>query len=150
MTGRGNSFIALKLFLLSGGKMKTLENLKYTKSDEWVLVEGSIATVGVTDYAQDQLSDVVFVEITVDVDDSIKKQSHIATIESVKAAADVNSPVSGKIIEINQALANSPEQVNTDPFGAAWMIKLEISSPVELGELMNAKEYEDYCSTRSH
>mgnify|MGYP001765466459 CR=1 FL=1 len=130
--------------------MKTLENLKYTKSDEWVLVEGNIATVGVTDYAQDQLSDVVFVEITVDVDDSIKKQSHIATIESVKAAADVNSPVSGKIIEINQALANTPEQVNTDPFGAAWMIKLEISAPAELAELMSAKEYEDFCSTRSH
>jgi glycine cleavage system H protein len=150
MTGRGDSFIALKLFLFSGGNMKTLENLKYTKSDEWVLVEGNIATVGVTDYAQDQLSDVVFVEITVDVDDSIKKQSHIATIESVKAAADVNSPVSGKIIEINQALANTPEQVNTDPFGAAWMIKLEISAPAELAELMSAKEYEDFCSTRSH
>jgi len=150
MTERGKWFIALKLFILSGGKMKTLENLKYTKSDEWVLVEGNTATVGVTDYAQEQLSDVVFVEITVDVDDTIKKQSHIATIESVKAAADVNSPVSGKIVEINQALANTPEQVNTDPFGAAWMIKLEISSPTELTELMDAKAYEAYCSTRSH
>ena len=109
--------------------MNTPANLKYTKSDEWVLLDGKIATVGVTDYAQEQLSDVVFVEITVDVDDVVKKQGHIATIESVKAAADVNSPVSGKVIQINQDLANSPEHVNTDPFGTAWMVKLEISDP---------------------
>lgn len=130
--------------------MNTPANLKYTKSDEWVLLEGKTASVGVTDYAQEQLSDVVFVEITVDVDDMVKKQGHIATIESVKAAADVNSPVSGKIIQINQDLANSPERVNTDPFGTAWMLKIEISDPTELDQLMDAKAYEEYCSTRSH
>jgi glycine cleavage system H protein len=130
--------------------MNTPANLKYTKSDEWVLLEGKIATVGVTDYAQEQLSDVVFVEITVDVEDIVKKQGHIATIESVKAAADVNTPVSGKVTQINQDLANSPERVNTDPFGAAWMLKLEISDQAEISQLMDAKAYEEYCSTRSH
>lgn len=130
--------------------MNTPANLKYTKSDEWVLLDGKIATVGVTDYAQEQLSDVVFVEITVDIDDVVKKQGHIATIESVKAAADVNSPVSGKVTQINQDLANSPEHVNTDPFGTAWMLKLEISDPAEMSQLMDAKAYEEYCSTRSH
>lgn len=130
--------------------MNTPANLKYTKSDEWVLLDGKIATVGVTDYAQEQLSDVVFVEITVEVDDMVKNQAHIATIESVKAAADVNSPVSGKVTQINKDLANSPEQVNTDPFGKAWMLKLEVSNPAELDQLMDAKAYEDYCSTRSH
>jgi len=130
--------------------MNTPANLKYTKSDEWVLLDGKIATVGVTDYAQEQLSDVVFVEITVDIDDVVKKQGHIATIESVKAAADVNSPVSGKVILINQDLANSPEHVNTDPFGTAWMVKIEISDPAEMSQLMDAKAYEEYCSTRSH
>jgi glycine cleavage system H protein len=130
--------------------MNTPANLKYTKSDEWVLLDGKIATVGVTDYAQEQLSDVVFVEITVDIDDVVKKQGHIATIESVKAAADVNSPVSGKVILINQDLANSPEHVNTDPFGTAWMVKIEISDLAEMSQLMDAKTYEEYCSTRSH
>lgn len=130
--------------------MNAPANLKYTKSDEWVKLDGNMATVGITDYAQEQLSDVVFVEITVDVDDQLKKQSHIATIESVKAAADVNSPVSGKVIEINQDLANAPEKVNTDPFGAAWMLKIDVSNPAEMSELLDAKAYEEHCSARSH
>ena len=130
--------------------MNAPANLKYTKSDEWVLLEGKTATVGVTDYAQEQLSDVVFVEITVDVDDMVKKLAHFATIESVKAAADVISPVSGKVTKVNQDLANAPERVNTDPFGKAWMIKLEVTDPAEVDQLMDAKAYEEYCSTRSH
>jgi glycine cleavage system H protein len=130
--------------------MNTPANLKYTKTDEWVLVEDKNATIGVTDFAQSQLSDVVFVEITVDVGDIVKKEAHIATIESVKAAADVNIPVAGKVISINQKLADSPEQVNSDPFGAAWMVKIEISDPSELDQLLDAKAYEEFCSTRSH
>ena len=130
--------------------MNTPGNLKYTKTDEWVLIEGKTATIGVTDYAQDQLSDVVFVEITVGEGDTLKKQSHIATIESVKAAADVNIPVSGKVVGINEELANTPEAVNTDPFGKAWMVKVELSDPKEADQLMDAKSYEDFCSTRSH
>jgi glycine cleavage system H protein len=150
MTGRVNSINALNLFLIYGGKMNTPGNLKYTKTDEWVLIDGNIATIGVTDYAQDQLSDVVFVEITVSDGDNLKKQSHIATIESVKAAADVNIPISGKVTEINEALANTPEDVNADPFGKAWMVKVEMTDPSEVNQLLDAKTYEDFCSTRSH
>lgn len=130
--------------------MNVPENLKYTHSDEWLAVDGNVATLGVTDYAQDQLSDVVFVEITVEVGETVKKLAHVATIESVKAAADVNIPVSGKITEVNEALPNTPDQVNNDPFGKAWMIKFEITDPGELSSLMDAKAYADYCSTRGH
>jgi glycine cleavage system H protein len=130
--------------------MNVPENLKYTHSDEWLAIDGKTATLGVTDYAQDQLSDVVFVEITVEIGETVKKQSHVATIESVKAAADVNIPVSGKITAVNEALPNTPDQVNNDPFGKAWMIKFEISDPAELSSLMDSKAYAEYCSTRGH
>lgn len=130
--------------------MKTLENLKYASTDEWLLVEGNTATLGVSDYAQDQLSDVVFVEITVGVGETVSKGSIVATIESVKAAADVTIPASGKVIAVNEDLASTPEKVNSDPFGAAWMIKVELSDPKELNDLMDAKAYSEYCETRSH
>ena len=129
--------------------MKVPENLKYTNSDEWLQIDGNIATIGVTDYAQDQLSDVVFVEITVEKGQTVKKQTHVATIESVKAAADVNLPVSGTVLDVNESLPNSPELVNSDPYEKAWMLKVELSDPSELSSLMDAKAYEDYCSTRS-
>lgn len=129
--------------------MKVPENLKYTNSDEWLLIDGNIATIGVTDYAQDQLSDVVFVEITVEKGQTVKKQTHVATIESVKAAADVNLPVSGTVLEVNESLPNSPELVNSDPYEKAWMLKVELSDLSELSSLMDAKAYEDYCSNRS-
>jgi glycine cleavage system H protein len=124
--------------------------LKYTNSDEWVKVDGKIATVGVTDYAQEQLSDIVFAEITVAVGEAVKKNSNIATLESVKAAADVNAPVSGKVTAVNEALASAPEEVNSDPFGKAWMIKLELSDTKELDSLMDAAAYTKYCEERSH
>ncbi len=130
--------------------MNIPENLKYANSDEWLSIDGNIATLGVTDYAQDQLSDVVFVEVTVDQGESVKKNTHVATIESVKAAADVNVPVSGTILEINEALPNTPELVNSDPYGKAWMIKIELADPAELNSLMDAKAYADYCETRGH
>lgn len=130
--------------------MKIQPNLKYATTDEWVLVKGNIATLGVSDYAQEQLSDIVFVEINAGVGESIKKNATIATVESVKAAADVNSPVSGKIVEINETLSNTPEVVNSDPFGTAWMVKIDLSNPAELDSLMDAKAYEKYCSERSH
>jgi len=130
--------------------MKAPENLKYSSSDEWLLVEGNMATLGVSDYAQDQLSDVVFVEITASVGETISKGSIIATIESVKAAADVSLPVSGKVVAVNEDLSNTPELINSDPFGAAWMLKVELSNPKELDALMDAKAYTDYCETRSH
>jgi len=125
-------------------------DLKYTASDEWVKVDGKIATVGVSDYAQEQLSDVVFVEIVVAEGDTVKKGTTCATIESVKAAADVNLPVSGKITAVNEDLPKTPELVNTDPFGKAWMLKLELSDPAELNGLMTAADYEKFLKDRSH
>jgi glycine cleavage system H protein len=130
--------------------MKIQTNLKYASSDEWVLVEGNIATLGISDYAQEQLSDIVYVEVSAGVGESLKKNTTIGTVESVKAASDVNTPVSGKVIEVNEALSNTPELVNSDPFGAAWMLKIELSNPAELDNLMDAKAYEKYCADRSH
>jgi glycine cleavage system H protein len=117
-------------------------DLKYTPNDEWIKVEGNVGTVGITDFAQNQLSDIVFVEIVVAVGDTVKKGESCATLESVKAAADVYMPVSGKIVAINEALPDTPEQVNSDPFGAAWMVKVELSDTGELGQLLDSAGYE--------
>ncbi len=125
--------------------MEFPKDLKYTKNDEWIRADG---TVGVTDYAQDQLSDVVYVEFVVSEGDEVKQGDVIATIESVKAAADVYAPVSGKVVAINEALADAPEKVNEDPYGEAWLIKLEIADPSELDSLMDADAYAAYCKER--
>lgn len=130
--------------------MNVPADLKYTASDEWVKIDGKIATIGVSDFAQEQLSDVVFVEIVVAEGESVKKGATCATIESVKAAADVNLPVSGKVTAVNEDLPKSPELVNTDPFGKAWMVKLELSDPAELNGLMGAADYEKFLKDRSH
>lgn len=130
--------------------MNTPQGLKYASTDEWLKVEGNIATLGVTDYAQDQLSDVVFFEVNVEVGDMVEKGTIVATIESVKAAADVSLPVAGKVIEVNDALANTPETINSDPFGEAWMLKVELTDPAEVESLMDADAYASYCETRGH
>ncbi len=117
-------------------------NLKYTESNEWLNLEGKTGTIGVSDYAQDQLSDIVFAEVIVNEGDQIKKGDTIATVESVKAAADVYSPVSGKVIHINDALGASPEVINTDPYGAAWIVKIELDNPIEVNDLLDASAYE--------
>jgi glycine cleavage system H protein len=128
--------------------MKTPKGLKYAKTDEWVKVEGDEAIIGITDYAQDQLSDVVYVEMMVDEGDEVSKGDAIATVESVKAAADVNFPASGTIIAINETLADEPELLNSDPFGNGWMIKIKLDDPSELDDLMSADEYEAYNEER--
>lgn len=122
--------------------MNIPENLKYTESNEWVLLEGKVGTIGISDYAQDQLSDIVFAEVIVAEGDQVKKGDTIATIESVKAAADVYSPVSGKVLSVNDQLAGTPEVINTDPYGAAWIIKVELADPAEIGMLLDAAAYE--------
>lgn len=116
--------------------------LKYTKNDEWIRVEGDIVTLGISDYAQDQLSDIVFIEFAVSEGDDISKGDEFGTIESVKAASDVYAPLSGKVTETNDALLDTPELVNADPYGDAWMIKIQISDPSELDAFMDAKAYE--------
>jgi glycine cleavage system H protein len=128
--------------------MNIPEDLKYTENDEWIRVEGNTGTVGITDYAQDQLSDIVYVEIIVDEGESLKKGDSCVTVESVKAAADVYLPVGGTVTAINEDLGDTPELVNSDPYGAAWMVKVEISNPDELDDLMDAAAYRKYCEER--
>jgi glycine cleavage system H protein len=123
-------------------------DLKYTKNDEWLRVEGNVGTVGITDYAQSQLSDIVFVEIVVSEGDTVKQGDTCATVESVKAAADVYMPVSGKVISVNQSLPDKPETVNSDPYGEAWMVKIELSHPEEVAGLMDAAAYEAHLAQK--
>lgn len=129
--------------------MNVPSNLKYADTDEWILVEGKVATIGISDYAQSQLSDIVYVEFKVEVGENIKKNSACVTLESVKAAADVNSPLSGKVVGVNEDLPQSMEMINSDPY-KAWMVKIELTSPTELDNLMNAASYQTYCTERSH
>ena len=130
--------------------METPKDMKYAKTDEWIKLEGNVGTIGISDYAQEQLSDVVYVDIIPGVGDEVKKDTICATLESVKAAADVNFPVSGKVIAVNDALSDTPEIVNSDPYGSAWMIKIELSNPAELDSLMDADAYDAYCEEREH
>jgi glycine cleavage system H protein len=116
--------------------------LKYTESNEWINLEGKAGTIGISDYAQNQLSDIVFAEVIVSEGDSVKKGDTIATVESVKAAADVYTPVSGKVISVNESLATAPEVINTDPYGVAWIVKIELDNPVEIDALLDAPAYE--------
>jgi glycine cleavage system H protein len=119
-------------------------DLKFTESNEWLKVEGNSCTLGISDYAQDQLSDIVFAEVIVNEGDSVNKGDTIATIESVKAAADVFTPVSGKVVSVNNDLGGAPEVINSDPYGAAWIIKLQLNDPAEAEALMNASAYEKF------
>ena len=121
--------------------MKTPQDLKYTENDEWVRLAGKIGVVGISDYAQDQLSDIVFVELLVDEGDEVEQGDTIATVESVKAAADVYAPVSGEVTAINEDLADQPELINADPYGDAWLVKIELSDISEMDDLMDAEEY---------
>lgn len=119
--------------------------LKYTTDHEWAKVQGNVATVGITDYAQGELGDIVYVELP-EVGETLEKGSAFGTIEAVKAVADLFAPLSGKVSEINEALEDAPETINQDPYGAGWMLKIEISDAGEVGELMDAAAYEEHIS----
>lgn len=123
--------------------MEFPKDLRYSKEHEWVAVENDIATIGVTDYAQEQLGDVVYVELP-QAGAQVTKDNAFGVVESVKAVSDVYAPVSGKVTAVNADLPNSPETVNEDPYGDAWMICVEMSDPHELEDLMNAAEYEKF------
>jgi glycine cleavage system H protein len=120
----------------------------YTKDHEWIKVEGSIGTIGVTDYAQHELGDVVFVELP-KVGAEIKAGQSFGTVESVKAVSEIFSPVSGKVTEINPELAEAPEKINQDPHGTAWLIKLQLSDPQEVQSLMDTAAYESYIDAKA-
>lgn len=128
---------------------KTPDNLKYTKSDEWFRLEGDMVTLGITDYAQDQLSDIVYVEFP-DVGDSLEAGDSFCSLESVKAAADVYTALAGEVAEVNEALEDTPEKVNEDPYGDGWLVKLKVSDTSALDDLMDAKAYAEYCEGRDH
>jgi glycine cleavage system H protein len=129
--------------------MEFPNELKYTGSDEWIKAEGDTATLGVTDFAQDQLSDVVYFEIVVGVGDTISKGDAVGILESVKAAADINTPVSGEVTEINGGLPDNPEVVNSDPYGGAWMVRIRMSDPTELEQMMDSTAYQENTKERS-
>ena len=120
--------------------MNIPEHLKYTKDHEWVSISGNIATVGITSFAQGELGDIVFVEIETE-DEDLEKEEVFGTIEAVKTVSDLFMPVSGKVIEVNAALETTPELVNKEPYAGGWMIKIEMSNPSEIAELLNAKQY---------
>lgn len=123
----------------------TPENLKYAESHEWVLVEGDVATVGISDHAQAELSDVVFVDLP-EVGSVIAVGDNAAVVESVKAASDIYAPVTGEILEVNEELGNDPSLVNTDPYGAGWLYKVKLSDASELDDLMTAEAYSEFIA----
>jgi glycine cleavage system H protein len=123
--------------------MKIQSDARYAKSDEWVRVEGGVAVVGVSDYAQGKLGDVVFVGDIV-VGSVVKAGDLLTSVESVKAASDIYSPVSGKVLEVNHEVVAKPELINSDAFGAGWLAKIELSNPDELNGLMSVTDYAEY------
>ena len=115
-------------------------HLKYTKDHEWILIDGDIATVGITDFAQKELGDIVFVDINTK-GKSLSKEEIFGTVEAVKTVSDLFIPIAGSITEINPALESNPEVVNSDPYGEGWMIKMKVDNPADLNELMDAEAY---------
>ncbi len=124
------------------------DDLHYSKDHEWVRVEGSVAVVGITDYAQDSLGDVVYVELPKASDEFAANES-FGSVESVKAVSEVFSPVSGEIVAINETLADTPEKVNEDPYNEGWMIRVQMSNPGEVDSLLTAAEYEDFTKAET-
>ena len=122
--------------------MEIKPELKYTKDHEWIKVEGNVATIGITDYAQGELGDIVYVEIEA-LDEELQKEEIFGSVEAVKTVSDLFLPVSGKITHINESLEDNPELINEDPYNKGWIIKMEIQTPSELGELLDADSYQD-------
>ena len=125
--------------------MKFPKDLKYTKDHEWARVEGDEAVVGITDYAQDKLGSIVFVELPPP-GKSFKKGQTVVTVDSVKAVAEVYSPLSGEVKEANESLKDTPEVINQDPYGQGWMVKIQLSAPAELGGLLTPEAYEAFVA----
>ena len=120
--------------------MNIPSTLKYTKDHEWVLIDGDVVTIGITDFAQGQLGDIVFVEIDTE-GETLEKEEVFGTIEAVKTVSDAFMPLAGEVIEVNEGLADQPDSINKDPYGAGWMIKVKVANPAELEELLSAEQY---------
>ncbi|NHM06761.1 glycine cleavage system protein GcvH [Flavobacterium sp. CYK-4] len=115
-------------------------NLKYTKDHEWISLDGDIATVGITDFAQKELGDIVYVEVET-VDQTLNKDEVFGTVEAVKTVSDLFLPVAGEIVEFNEALETNPEVVNTDPYGAGWMVKVKVANAADMDQLLSSEDY---------
>jgi glycine cleavage system H protein len=122
-------------------------NYRYTKEHEWIRVDGTTGTVGITDYAQHELGDVVFIELP-KVGTHLHASEVLGTVESVKAVSEIYSPASGEVLEVNGSLADAPEKINQDPHGAAWLVKIKLENPAEVSALMDAAAYEAYIAEK--
>ena len=121
------------------------EQLRYTKEHEWVGLEGDVATIGITDHAQEELGDIVYVELPKP-GTKLEKGKTLGSVESVKAVSDIYAPVSGEVAEVNETLAEAPEKINTDPHGAAWLVKIRLSAPGDVSDLLSAADYQSYIA----
>ena len=121
---------------------------RYTEEHEWVHVADGVATIGITEHAQDQLGDVVYVELP-DVESQVEASQSFGTVESVKAVSDIYAPVSGAVIQVNELLVDKPEKINSDPHGAAWLIKVRMSDPKQIESLMTAEKYQQYIAAET-
>jgi len=124
------------------------ENLRYSKDHEWVKVDGDVASIGITDYAQHSLGDVVYVDMP-RVGDTFGTHEAFGSVESVKAVSEIFTPVSGEIVEVNETLNDTPEKVNSDPYGEAWFVKIKMSNALEVDAMLSGEEYEEYLSANS-
>lgn len=136
-------------FFVDGLKMNIPKDLKYTKEHEWVVFDSDgIATIGITDFAQSSLGDITFVQLPPE-NETVRKDDPFGVVESVKAVSDLYSPVTGRVVEVNQPLINAPELLNEDPYNDGWMIKVEVSEEDETDDLMDAKTYKEYVEEKS-
>jgi len=142
-------FTGLFTAIREGDTMENPTDRKYSKEHEWVKVEGDIGIAGITDFAQHQLTDIVFIELP-EKGKKVEQFKQAAVIESVKSVSDIFAPVSGKIIEVNEKLKDSPEIVNKDPFGDGWLFKIKIENKNELEGVMSAKDYDSYIKKEKH
>jgi glycine cleavage system H protein len=126
--------------IVNSKKMNIPADLKYTKDHEWIRIEGNTATVGITDFAQGELGDIVYVEVE-SLDEAMEQEAVFGTVEAVKTVSDLFLPLTGTIIEVNGELEDEPEKVNTDPYGSGWMIKMSIADTTQIGSLLSAEEY---------
>lgn len=123
-------------------------DLKYTRSDEWIRVDGDQAVIGITDYAQDQLGDIVYIELPWDLSQQAEREAKFGDIESVKATSELISPISGAIVKVNEQLKDRPELINDDPYAQGWMIAVQLSDPSELDSLLSAEQYQNHLEGR--
>ncbi len=130
------------------GKMKTPDNLLYSKEHEWIQKEDDVATIGITEYAQKELGDVVFADLP-EVGTTFKANEALGTVESVKAVSEVYMPVSGEVVEANESLLDAPEKINDAPYGEGWIIRIRLENPAELESLMSSQEYSKYVEEES-